>query len=147
MVYVHLYLHGTARVFIFPRQIARPSLLRVRDNLNYLKNRVCKRTQHVASKNAWSCWPTMLRPFARGWKLWYRKPRKIEHTVSVPLSCVLWGGHELIWRDKSVFLFSYFKVMPLKRRERFTMEETRNSTTEYWTLWETKTVKVDQLHW
>ena len=37
--------------------------------------------------------------------------------------------------------------MPLKRRERFTMEETRNSTTEYWTLWETKTVKVDQLHW
>ena len=29
-------------------------------------NRVCKRTQHVTSNNAGSCWPTMLRPFARG---------------------------------------------------------------------------------
>ena len=31
-------------------------------------NRVCKRTQHVTSNNAGSCWPTMLRPFARGLK-------------------------------------------------------------------------------
>ena len=29
-------------------------------------NRVCKRTQHVTSNNVGSCWPTMLRPFARG---------------------------------------------------------------------------------
>ena len=29
-------------------------------------NRVCKRTQHVTSDNVGSCWPTMLRPFARG---------------------------------------------------------------------------------
>ena len=29
-------------------------------------NRVCKRTQHVTSNNFGSCWPTMLRPFARG---------------------------------------------------------------------------------
>ena len=31
-------------------------------------NRVCKRTQHVhvTSHNVGSCWPTMLRPFARG---------------------------------------------------------------------------------
>ena len=29
-------------------------------------NRVCKRTQHVASNNFGSCWPTMLCPFARG---------------------------------------------------------------------------------
>ena len=29
-------------------------------------NRVCKRTQHVASYNVASCWPTVLRPFARG---------------------------------------------------------------------------------
>ena len=29
-------------------------------------NRVCKRTQHVTSKNVGSCWPTMLRPLARG---------------------------------------------------------------------------------
>ena len=29
-------------------------------------NRVCKRTQHVASKNVGRCWLTMLRPFARG---------------------------------------------------------------------------------
>ena len=28
--------------------------------------RVCKRTQHVTSNNVGSCWPTMLRPFARG---------------------------------------------------------------------------------
>ena len=26
----------------------------------------CKRTQHVTSNNVWSCWPTMLRPFAWG---------------------------------------------------------------------------------
>ena len=32
-------------------------------------NRVCKRTQHVNSnRNVGSCWPTMLRPFARGFK-------------------------------------------------------------------------------
>ena len=29
-------------------------------------NRVWKRTQHVTSNNVGSCWPTMLRPFARG---------------------------------------------------------------------------------
>ena len=29
-------------------------------------NRECKRTQHVTSNNVGSCWPTMLRPFARG---------------------------------------------------------------------------------
>ena len=29
-------------------------------------NRVCKRTQHVTSNNVGSCWPTMLRPFVRG---------------------------------------------------------------------------------
>ena len=29
-------------------------------------NRMCKRTQHVTSNNVGSCWPTMLRPFARG---------------------------------------------------------------------------------
>ena len=29
-------------------------------------NRVCKRTQHVTSNIVGSCWPTMLRPFARG---------------------------------------------------------------------------------
>ena len=31
-------------------------------------NRVYKRTQHVTSNNVRSCWPTMLRPFARGFK-------------------------------------------------------------------------------
>ena len=29
-------------------------------------NRVCKRTQQITSNNVWSCWPAMLRPFARG---------------------------------------------------------------------------------
>ena len=32
-------------------------------------NKVCKRTQHVTSNNIGSCWPTMLRPYARGFKL------------------------------------------------------------------------------
>ena len=32
-------------------------------------NRVCKRTQHVTSNNVGSCWRTMLRPFARGFKI------------------------------------------------------------------------------
>ena len=31
-------------------------------------NGVCKRTQHVTSNNVGSCWPTMLRPFARSLK-------------------------------------------------------------------------------
>ena len=31
-------------------------------------NRVCKRTKHVTSNNVGSCWPTMFRPFARGFK-------------------------------------------------------------------------------
>ena len=35
---------------------------------NNLCNRVCKRTQHVTSNNVGSCWPIMLRPFARGLK-------------------------------------------------------------------------------
>ena len=32
-------------------------------------NRVCKRTQHATSNNVGSCWPTMLRPFARGFRI------------------------------------------------------------------------------
>ena len=35
-------------------------------------NRVYKRTQHVTSNNVGICWPTMLRPFARGFR-WYFK--------------------------------------------------------------------------
>ena len=31
-------------------------------------NRVCKRTQHVTSNKVGSCWPAMLRPFARGFR-------------------------------------------------------------------------------
>ena len=31
-------------------------------------NRVCKRTQHVTSNHVGRCWPTLLRPFARGLK-------------------------------------------------------------------------------
>ena len=42
-----------------------------------------KRTQRVTSNNVGSYWPTMLRPFARGFKLltWF---------VSVPVLCWLW---------------------------------------------------------
>ena len=32
-------------------------------------NKACKRTKHVTSNNIGSCWPTMLRPYARGFKL------------------------------------------------------------------------------
>ena len=32
-------------------------------------NMLCKRTQRVTSNNVASCWPTMLRPFARGFRL------------------------------------------------------------------------------
>ena len=32
-------------------------------------NRVCKRTQHLTSNNVRSCWPTILRPFARGLRI------------------------------------------------------------------------------
>ena len=31
-------------------------------------NKVSKRTQYVTSNNVGSCWPTMLRPFARGFR-------------------------------------------------------------------------------
>ena len=31
--------------------------------------KVCKQTQHVTSNNVGSCWPTMLRRFARGLRL------------------------------------------------------------------------------
>ena len=31
--------------------------------------RMCKRTQHVTSNNFGSCWPTMIRSFARGFTL------------------------------------------------------------------------------
>ena len=34
-------------------------------------NRVWKRTQHVTSNNVGSCWPTMLRPFARAFLKWH----------------------------------------------------------------------------
>ena len=39
-------------------------------------NRVCKRTQHVASNNAGSCWPRMLRPFSRGLSVVQWNPTK-----------------------------------------------------------------------
>ena len=31
-------------------------------------NRVCKRTQHLTSNKVGSCWPTLLLPFARGFR-------------------------------------------------------------------------------
>ena len=42
-------------------------------------NRVCKRTQHVTSNNVGSCWPTMLRPFARG--LRFTKATAAKHRL------------------------------------------------------------------
>ena len=35
-------------------------------------NRECKQTQHVTSNNVGSCWPTMLHPFSRGFRLYLR---------------------------------------------------------------------------
>ena len=41
--------------------------------------RVCKRTQYVTSNNVGSCWPTMLRPFARG--LRFTKATAAKHRL------------------------------------------------------------------
>ena len=40
--------------------------------LSTTRNRVYKRTQRVTSDNVGSCWPTILRPFARGLKSTHR---------------------------------------------------------------------------
>ena len=56
-------------------------------------NKVSKRAQHVTSKNAGSCWPTMLRPFVRG--LIFLSPLSFKengfrYQVSITVrSCVL----------------------------------------------------------
>ena len=45
-------------------------------------NTVCKWTQHVTSNNVGNCWPTMLRPFARGFTLLYNIfDKKGDHNV------------------------------------------------------------------
>ena len=44
-------------------------------------NRVCKRTQHVTSNNVGSCWPTMLRPFARDLRLLSRILSKDDNLI------------------------------------------------------------------
>ena len=57
---------------------------------------VCKRTQHVTSNNVGSCWPTMLRPFARGLKDVTSK------------CCLVSGVCEWMWTNlKNWMLFSY----------------------------------------
>ena len=38
----------------------------LRNNIQQHATGPCKRMQHVTSNNVGSCWPTMLRPFARG---------------------------------------------------------------------------------
>ena len=70
-------------------------------------NRVCKRTQHVTSNNVGSCWPTMLRPFARGLRL---------------LSCILSKDHNLIlgypfWSQPLWYVVNFMKeVLSCKSR-------------------------------
>ena len=43
-------------------------------------NRVCKRTQHVTSNNVGSYWPTMFRPFARGFEVF---PYSFSETIPI----------------------------------------------------------------
>ena len=42
------------------------------------RNMVCKRSQHVGPNNVASCWPTMLRAFARAFPL-YHKNAPVSH--------------------------------------------------------------------
>ena len=54
-------------------------------------NWVCKRTQHVTSNNVESCWPAMLRPFARGViKINYEKKKlkNKHHKNDVKTACL-----------------------------------------------------------
>ena len=70
-------------------------------------NRVCKRTQHVTSNNVGSCWPTMLRRFARGLRL---------------LSCILSKDDNLIlgypfWSQPLWYVVNFMKkVLSCKSR-------------------------------
>ena len=70
-------------------------------------NSVCKRTQHVTSNNVGSCWPTMLRPFARGLRL---------------LSCILSKDDNLIlgypfWSQPLWYVVNFMKkVLSCKSR-------------------------------
>ena len=50
-------------------------------------NRVCKWTQLVTSHNVGSCWPTTLRPFARGFRQRRRlRKRHLKSEVALPIN-------------------------------------------------------------
>ena len=84
-------------------------------------NRVCKRMEHVTSSNVGSCWPTMLRPFARG--LIDKRPLSCLSTAPTSLSCNacfnhwlkhLWVSHCTsgvirVWSDS---IFFARKILP-----------------------------------
>ena len=70
-------------------------------------NRVYKRTQHVTSSNVGSCWPTMLRPFARGFTgvsdiTNSTKLSNVQRKFIKP--SVYFGGREIVRTSGIIFL-------------------------------------------
>ena len=67
-------------------------------------NRVCKRTQHVTSNNVGSCWPTMLRPFARGFKIWNEIPTNPkclpENSFKKSICFFVWSAYIRLEKSK-----------------------------------------------
>ena len=65
-------------------------------------NKVCKRTQHVASNNVGSCWPTMLRRFAWGNRyiavfqsVWWSRdsPVVVQCCIAIEVTLLRFGIH------------------------------------------------------
>ena len=74
-------------------------------------NRVFKRSQHVTSNNVGSCWPTMLRPFARGIQSTLKVLSQVRPFKSVCTPC--W----FIWfNDNCLLMSKYFFHGILTRR-------------------------------
>ena len=66
-------------------------------------NRACKRTQHVTSNNVGTCWPTMLRPFARDLMLLEkcRNLFKNGHEIHRTLVASLEVRRSFCWQKKT----------------------------------------------
>ena len=66
-------------------------------------NRVCKRTQHVTSKNVESCWPTLLRLFA--WGLMFGVQNRLAPANVQKIILTLLDVHSYKTRSVAVFGF------------------------------------------
>ena len=72
-------------------------------------NRVCKRTQHVTSKNVESCWPTLLRLFA--WGLMFGVQNKLAPANVQKIILTLLDVHS--YKTRSVAKYFWIYVTPL----------------------------------